>query len=127
MEERDNATGSDIHERAMAYGVRAIRLFRRLQKDKDQASWVVGRQFLRSALSVGANLAEADAAESKADFIHKCSVAQKEARESWYWLRVMTRADILSPSQLDGLTDEARQIAAIVTAIARNAKRRSES
>jgi four helix bundle protein len=127
MEERTNTTSIDIHERAMDFGVRAVRLFRHLQKGYDQASMIVAKQFLRSALSIGANMAEADSAESRLDFIHKCSVAQKEARETWYWLRVMVRASIVSPVQLDGLTDEARQITAIITSIGRNAKKKLSS
>ena len=52
----------------------------------------IGRQLVRSATSIGANVEEADAAESKRDFIHKMSVAHKEARETRYWLRVIERA-----------------------------------
>ena len=81
-----------------------------------------GEQFLRSATSVGADVAEARAAESKRDFVHKPQVAQKEARESLYWLRLFAEADVLPTEKLANLTDETDQILRILIAIARNTK-----
>ena len=52
----------------------------------------VGRRVVRSATSIGANVEEADAAESKRDFVHKMSIAHKEARETRYWLRIVGKA-----------------------------------
>ena len=84
-------------------------------------------QLLRAGTSVGANVAEGQSAESRADFIHKLSVACKEARETHYWLRLMVAADIVPESQLTDLTDEANQLTAILTSITANAKRNSNS
>jgi len=61
-------------------------LYRFLQEGKDGAGWVLGKQYLRAAPSIGANMEEAQSAETKADFIHKYGIAQKEAKESVYWL-----------------------------------------
>ena len=113
----------DIGERTLAYGVRAVGLFRALQESDDRAGWVIGKQFLRSATSIGANVAEARSGESRKDFIHKLQIAQKEARESVYWLRLMTEAEVLPPQRLRGLTAETEELVAILTAITRNAKR----
>lgn len=74
----------DIRKRAFQYSLRAIKLYRFLQGRKDGAGWVVGKQYLRCATSIGANIEEAQSAETKADFIHKYGIAQKEARESLY-------------------------------------------
>ena len=76
---------------------------------------------------MGANVAEGQSAESRADFIHKLSVACKEARETHYWLRLMAAADIVPENQLADLTDEANQLTAILTSITANAKRNSRS
>ena len=89
----------DIGERTLAYGVRAVRLYRALEEMKDGAAWVIGKQFLRSATSIGANVAEAKSAESQADFIHKYGIAQKEARESAYWLNLLEKAEFLPANQ----------------------------
>jgi four helix bundle protein len=116
----------DIHERALQYGVRAVRLFRHLNACSDVACEVVSKQFLRSATSIGANLAEAHAAESRADFVHKCSIAQKEARECLYWLRLMSEAELLAGNRMDDLVEETRELVAIITTIAKNARKRAE-
>ena len=115
----------DIQERTMEYGLRAIKLFRFLQKQRDGAASVLARQYLRSATSVGANLVEAQSGESRRDFIHKCSIAQKEARESRYWLMLMLKSGLVPAKRLAQILDETTQIIAILTAIIVNSKKRS--
>ena len=117
----------DIERRTLAFGVRAVTLFRALQAQPDRSGWIVGRQFLRSATLVGANVAEARAGESSRDFLHKLQIAQREARESLYWLRLMTDAAMLPPERLAPLTQEADEILRILVAIARNAKLNARS
>jgi four helix bundle protein len=107
----------------MDYGIRAIRLFRHLNERKDGVAWIIGKQYLRSATSIGANLAEAQAGETKADFIHKCSIAQKEARESSYWLLLMQRSELVSEERLHSLLKKTEEISAILTSILVNTKR----
>ena len=111
-------------ERTEDFAVRAVRLFRHLQHQQDRAGWVLGKQFLRAATSIGANVEEAQAAESRNDFIHKYSIAQKEARETRYWLRVMIRSDLLPAPRVQPILDEAGEIYAIITAILRSSKGR---
>ncbi|HMD96907.1 MAG TPA: four helix bundle protein [Terriglobia bacterium] len=82
----DYKSPPDIRKRAFRYSLRAIKLYRFLQEGKDGAGWVLGKQYLRAAPSIGANMEEAQSAETKADFIHKYGIAQKEAKESVYWL-----------------------------------------
>lgn len=114
----------DILERSEDYAVRAVRLFQFLQAGEDRAGWVLGKQYLRSATSVGANIEEAQDAESKKDFIHKYGIAQKEARESRYWLRVMLRSGVVPEDRIAPLLREANELYAIITTIIRNAKGR---
>ena len=109
--------GAGIQERTLEYAIRSVRLFQALQAEPDRAGWTIGRQFLRAATSIGANVAEAQSAESRADFVHKLSIAQKEARESLYWLQVLERADILAPARLADLRNETDEIIAILAAI----------
>ncbi|MEO0964240.1 MAG: four helix bundle protein [Planctomycetota bacterium] len=89
-----------------------------------ESTRVMTRQLLRAATSIGANVEEAQAAESKADFIHKMSIAQKEARETRYWLRLMMQSDSTRSASIRPLHDEADQITRIITAITRSAKQR---
>ena len=113
----------DIRERAYEYSLRAIRLYQALQSGKDGAGWILGKQYLRSATAIGANMEEAQSGESRADFIHKYGIAQKEARESMYWLRLLGASGILPPSKLAPLLQETEELTAIITSIIVKAKR----
>jgi four helix bundle protein len=115
----------EIEDRAEAYALRAVILYQHLQARKDRAGWVLGKQLLRCATSIGANLIEARAGESRKDFIHKCSISQKEARESKYWLRLLLKSKLVDEARLPPLIDETDQLIAIITRIIVNTKKRS--
>ncbi len=112
-----NQTPVDICERLLAYAPRAIKLYRYLQVRKDGAGRVIGKQYLRAACSIGANVEEAQSAESRADFIHKPSIAQKEARESTYWLKLLSESQIVKKEKLEPLIQETKELLAVITAI----------
>ena len=114
----------DIRKRVYQYALRAIRLHQYLQKQSDSASWIIGKQYLRAATSIGANIEEAQASESRADFAHKVGIAQKEARESLFWLRLLMDSRIISNSRLKPLTKETEELIAVITAIVVNTKSR---
>jgi four helix bundle protein len=83
-------------------------------------------KLLRAATSIGANLEEADAAQSRADFLSKCSIALKEARESHYWLRLMHRTrKIVAADGAEHLLEECNRIVAILTTIVRKSRARA--
>ncbi len=112
-----NSRPQKIRERSFAYALRAIKLYQHLQKQKDGAGWVMGKQYLRAACSVGANVEEAQSAESRADFIHKLGIAQKEARESLYWLRLLGESQVVAKLKLGPLVQEAEVLNRILTSI----------
>ena len=87
------ANPEDIRRRSFDYTLRAIKLYQFLQDKRDGAGWVIGKQYLRAASSIGANIEEAQAGESRSDFVHKLGIARKEARESVYWLRVLAESN----------------------------------
>lgn len=109
----------DIRERSFQFAVRVVRAVRRLPDDT--ATRVVAYQLAKAATSVGANVEEADGAESRRDFIHKLSIARKEARETRYWLRIV-RASV-SHEEWALLQGESEEIARIISAIIGSAKR----
>ena len=82
----------------------------------------LGRQLLRSGTSIGANLEEADAGETKSDFRHKVAVGRKEARETHYWLRLIRYATLGTNPSVPPLLSECNEIIAILTAIKKNAE-----
>ena len=77
-----------------------------------------------SATSIGASVEESQASESRADFIHKLGVAQKEARESLYWLRLLSQGGIVAKKRIESLMQETNELVAIITAIIVNCKRK---
>ena len=111
----------DISERAFEFAVRVVELCRVLD-EKPGVSRTLANQLLRSGTSVGANLEESKGGQSRADFLSKVSISLKEARETYYWLRLLNAADILSERQLAPLLDEANQIVAILTTIVKKTK-----
>lgn len=113
----------DILRRSFDYAIRAVRLYRFLEKHRDGASRILGRQYLRAACSIGANIEEAQSGESRADFVHKLSIAQKEARESLYWLRLLAESGLVSKARLNGLLKETEELVAVVTSIIVSTKR----
>ena len=82
----------------------------------------LGLQLLRAGTSVGANLAEANAGQSKADFVAKCSIALKEAHEARYWLKLLTKTAVIPSERGRPLADEAEQIIAILTTILKKSR-----
>src|SRR2546425_2320765 len=114
----------EIRQRSLAYALRAIKLYQHLQKKKDGAGWVLAKQYLRAACSVGANVEEAQAGESRSDFIHKLGVAQKEARESLYWLRILSESDLVPRNRLVPLIQETDELLNVIASIILSTKRR---
>ncbi len=80
-------------KKTFALAVEAVKLCRELQEKKKE--YIISKQLLRCATSVGAMAKEAQHAESKADFIHKLSIALKEANEAEYWLELLTATGLL--------------------------------
>lgn len=112
----------EIRGRSFEYSLRAVKLYRFLQDKKDGASWVLGKQYLRAATSIGANIEEAQSGETRADFIHKYAIAQKEAKESHYWLRLLVESGTVPVRRMKPLMRETEELYAVITAIIRNAK-----
>ncbi len=114
----------NIQERSFEFALRIVSLHEYLCS-KRGAARIIARQLLKSGTSVGANLEEASAAQSKPDFISKCSIASKEARETRYWLRLLTACKSVKSERIAPLVTEAGEIVAIVTTIVKNAERNS--
>ncbi len=103
----------EVSERLLEYGVRAIRVVESLPRTL--VGRRIGDQLLRSSISVGANYEEAQGAESREDFVHKLQIALKEVRESYYWLRLLAKAEIVPNNQLSAIMDESNQLRAMLS------------
>lgn len=108
----------NIQQRTFEFGRQIIRIVDRLPRTT--AGIQIGRQLVASGTSVGANMQEADGAESRADFIHKVGVALKEAKETHYWLRLVEAELLPNEADVQILIQESMELSKIVASIKRN-------
>lgn len=101
-----------IDKRTYKFAVRIIKLVSALPHNP--TADVVGRQVLRSDTSIGANVEEAYAAVSSREFAQKMSIALKEARETYYWLRLIKDSELVTANRIDSLIQEALEIKLIL-------------
>ena len=119
---RDNA----IRDKSFAFALRVVKLAKYLEGKKRE--FVLSRQVLRSGTAIGALVREAQHAESKADFIHKMSIALKEANETLYWLELLNRGGYISKECFDSIRSDSDEVVKLLVAIVKTAKvaKRSE-
>ena len=111
----------EINNRAFEFACRVIKLYQHLARQK-YAAEVLGKQVLRSGTAIGANLEEARAGQSRADFLSKCNIALKEARETHYWLRLLKETKIIAAEKINNLLSEANEMVAILTSIVKKTR-----
>ncbi len=109
-----------ILDKSFRFAIRTVKLYRYLCDNKKE--YVISKQLLRSGTSIGANVAEAQQAQSRADFVSKLSIALKEAAETGYWLRLLQATDYLSPSQFISIYRESEELKTILTSILKSTK-----
>jgi len=108
--------GREIRERSFRFAVRVVRLCQYLD-ERPGVGRTLGRQLIRSGTSVGANLEEAKAGHSRADFVAKCSISLKEARETHYWLRLVAETELVAKDRLVPMLAECDEITRVLGAI----------
>lgn len=111
----------DLGERCFQFAVRIVRVVDSLPKTN--AGFVLGKQVCRSGTGIGANVEEAQAAQTKPEFIRKMNIAKAEARETAYWLRLIAECELVASSRLDELIAENEELCRILTAITKKAER----
>ncbi len=84
---------------------------------KNQNEFILSKQLLKSGTSIGANIEEALAGQTKKDFASKMSIASKEARETLYWLKLIKHSNIINTNNLDELISDIQTIIKILTSI----------
>ena len=114
-----------VPDRTFQFAVRIVKLCQHLEESGGVAR-TISKQLLRSGTSIGANVQEGQAGQSKADFINKNYIALKEARETLYWLKLLAATEILPESRLNPISQEAEEITRILGATIVKAKGKSE-
>ena len=109
-----------VQEKSFQFAVRIVKLCKHMRDERSE--YIMTKQLLRSGTSIGANVAEAQQAQSKSDFIHKMSIALKEASETHYWLRLLNATDYLSNKAMESVVLDCLELEKLLTAIIKSAK-----
>lgn len=106
-----------VLDKSFTFSVRVVKLYQHLCKE--QKEYVLSKQLLRAGTSIGANINEAQAAQSTKDFIAKLSIASKEARETQYWLLLLCETYYLDKNQqyVQTLLEESLELIKLLTSI----------
>jgi four helix bundle protein len=108
-----------IKEKFFLFAVEIVYLYKVLV---DKKEFVLSKQMLRSGTSIGANIREAEHAQSKADFIHKLSISLKEANETEYWLDLLYETKYLSKTEFESIKFKITEILKLLTSIINTSK-----
>ncbi len=109
-----------IREKSYAFALRVVKLYSFLCKEKQE--YILAKQILRSGTSIGALVRECEHAESKADFIHKLSIALKEANETEYWLNILKDTNYITEPLYLSLNKDLEEILKLLTRIVKTSK-----
>jgi four helix bundle protein len=104
-----------IAEKSFLFAVRIVKLYQHLSEKKKE--FVLSKQILRSGTAIGTNVEEAEGAISKADFSNKISIAYKEARETHYWIRLLSATGFLKHKEIESIMNYFEEIFKINRAI----------
>lgn len=114
---------SIIKTKSFELAVLGVNFYKYLIADKKE--FVMSKQFLRSVTSIGANVREAINAQSKADFIHKLAISQKECDETMYWLELLKETNYISEIEFNSIHQRSNEVLKIIRSIILTSKKNS--
>ena len=106
---------NNIENKSFEFAVRTVNLYKFLRYEKNEH--VLSKQVLRSGTSIGANVAEAQKAQSRPDFNAKLNIALKEANETYYWLRLLHRTEYITDDAFKSMEKDINEIISILVTI----------
>ena len=112
-----------IKEKSFAFAIHIVNLYKVLSEKKE---FVLSKQVLRSGTSIGANVRESEHAQSKADFIHKLSISQKECDESMYWLEILIGTNYISQIEFESMHNQCGEVLKIIKSIIITSKKNNK-
>ena len=110
-----------IYEKSFCFALRVVRLSQFLQVERKE--YVLSKQVLRSGTAIGALVREAEHAESKADFVHKMSIALKEANETIYWLELLYQAEYIEKEAYFSIQMDNEELLKLLISIVKSSKK----
>ena len=109
-----------VKDKSLEFAVRIVNLYKFLVNE--QKEFVMSKQILRSGTSIGANIREAEQAQSRADFINKLNIALKEANETEYWLELLIRTEYITREQYESINIDSTEINKLLISIIKTTK-----
>ena len=109
---------NEARDKSLAFAKRVVFAYQYLCNEKKE--FVLSKQFLRSGTSIGANIAEAQRAQSTADFVAKMKIALKEANETAYWLELLYETEYLTEREYTSVIRDLTEILKLLTAICKH-------
>ena len=109
-----------IQDKSFDLAVRIVNLCKYLQTEKRE--YILSKQLMRSGTSIGANVAEAQQAQSKPDFISKMNIALKESYETDYWIRLIYATEYVTQNMFESMIEDCRELEKLLIAITKSAK-----
>ncbi len=109
-----------MKDKSYKFALRVVKLYKHLAYNKKE--FVLSKQILRSGTSIGANITEGNQAQSKADFVHKMSIAHKEAFETEYWLCLLRDGEFITEKQAESLIIDCNELQKNLTTSLKTAK-----
>ena len=109
-----------VKDKSLEFAVRIVNLYKFLVNE--QKEFVMSKQILRSGTSIGANIREAEQAQSRADFINKLNIALKEANETEYWLELLIRTEYITREQDESINNDSTEINKLLISIIKTTK-----
>ena len=112
---------SVLREKSYAFSIRVVRLMQSLQNERKE--YVLSKQILKSVTAIGALIKEAEYGQSNSDFIHKMSIALKEANETDYWLNILHDTDYIEKELFVSLQSDCKELIAMLVASIKTLKK----
>ena len=107
-----------VKNKSFEFALRIVELYKYLRYEKKE--YVMSKQLLRSGTSIGANVEEAQAGQSRKDFISKMSISSKEARETHYWLRLLLKSGYIGK---DNIIKDCEELIRLLTSIVKSSEK----
>jgi four helix bundle protein len=114
---------SILKDKSLEFAIRVVNFYKYLCKKNE---YVISKQLLRSGTAIGALISEGYFAESKADFVHKYAIAQKECNETKYWLELLFRTNFITEAEYESLHKDATELMKMITASIVTIKKNSD-
>ncbi|MBO7100108.1 MAG: four helix bundle protein [Bacteroidaceae bacterium] len=109
-----------VKEKSFEFSVRIVNLYKHLTTSKQEH--IMSKQLLRSGTSIGANICEAEQAQSTSDFLSKVNISLKESSESDYWIRLLHRTGYLNDEEYKSIIQDSRELTRLLVSIIKSIK-----